>query len=170
MSRVADEHRAPLPPVKPAVSNALLLHRQNDLPRPDRSAFRAAARCWCPERPAVRSADRFCPKQHWQPVGHRELKIIWTSFEQNGAGHDPSTATGRRPCFCPAICATECPPIASFTSPDSIGSLRAANQAAFQAAFVSVLQLAQQLRLTRGGMVSVDGGGRKFRWNGRWSA
>ena len=40
---------------------------------------------------------------------------------------------------------------------DSICSFRAANQAAFQAAFVSVLQLAQQLKLTRVGTVSVDG-------------
>ena len=40
---------------------------------------------------------------------------------------------------------------------DSICSFRAANQAAFRAAFVSVLQLAQQLSLTRVGTVSVDG-------------
>ena len=40
---------------------------------------------------------------------------------------------------------------------DSICSFRAANQAAFQAAFVSVLQLAQQLKLTRVGTGSVDG-------------
>ena len=40
---------------------------------------------------------------------------------------------------------------------DSICVFRTANQAAFQAAFVTVLQLAQQLRLTRVGTVSVDG-------------
>ena len=40
---------------------------------------------------------------------------------------------------------------------DSICSFRVANQAAFRAAFVSVLQLAHQLRLTRVGAVSVDG-------------
>ena len=39
----------------------------------------------------------------------------------------------------------------------SICAFRAANEAAFQAAFVSVLQLAQQLRLTQVGTVSVDG-------------
>ena len=40
---------------------------------------------------------------------------------------------------------------------DSICAFRAAHAAAFRAAFVSVLQLAQQLRLTRVGTVSVDG-------------
>src|ERR1039457_982148 len=40
---------------------------------------------------------------------------------------------------------------------DSICVFRTANRAAFQAAFVTVLQLAQQLRLTRMGTVSVDG-------------
>lgn len=40
---------------------------------------------------------------------------------------------------------------------DSICVFRTANQAAFQAAFVTVLQLAQPLRLTRVGTVSVDG-------------
>jgi len=40
---------------------------------------------------------------------------------------------------------------------DSICTFRRENQAAFQAAFVTVLQLAQQLRLTRVGTVSVDG-------------
>jgi transposase len=40
---------------------------------------------------------------------------------------------------------------------DSICAFRAANKPAFRAAFVSVLQLAQQLRLTRVGTVSVDG-------------
>ena len=40
---------------------------------------------------------------------------------------------------------------------DSICSFRAANKAAFQAAFVTVLQLAHQLRLTQVGAVSVDG-------------
>ena len=40
---------------------------------------------------------------------------------------------------------------------DSICSFRVANQAAFQRAFVTVLQLAHQLRLTRLGAVSVDG-------------
>ena len=39
----------------------------------------------------------------------------------------------------------------------SICAFRTANRAAFQAAFVTVLQLAQQLRLTRVGTVSVDG-------------
>ena len=39
----------------------------------------------------------------------------------------------------------------------SICAFRATNKAAFQAAFVSVLQLARQLRLTRVGAVSVDG-------------
>ena len=39
----------------------------------------------------------------------------------------------------------------------SICEFRAVNAAAFRAAFVSVLQLAQQLRLTRVGAVSVDG-------------
>lgn len=39
----------------------------------------------------------------------------------------------------------------------SICAFRTANLAAFQAAFVTVLQLAQQLRLTRVGTVSVDG-------------
>src|SRR2546427_11058410 len=39
----------------------------------------------------------------------------------------------------------------------SICEFRVVNQAAFRAAFVSVLQLAQQLRLTRVGAVSVDG-------------
>jgi transposase len=40
---------------------------------------------------------------------------------------------------------------------DSICTFRRVNQAAFQAAFVTVLQLAHQLRLTRVGTVSVDG-------------
>lgn len=40
---------------------------------------------------------------------------------------------------------------------DSICTFRTAHAAAFRAAFVSVLQLAQQLRLTRVGTVSVDG-------------
>ena len=40
---------------------------------------------------------------------------------------------------------------------DSICSFRVANPVAFRAAFVSVLQLAHQLRLTRVGAVSVDG-------------
>ena len=40
---------------------------------------------------------------------------------------------------------------------DSICAFRTANQAAFQAAFVTVLQLARELRLTRVGTVSVDG-------------
>ena len=40
---------------------------------------------------------------------------------------------------------------------DSICAFRAANQVAFRAAFVTVLQLAQQLRLTRVGTGSVDG-------------
>src|SRR5438477_2459626 len=39
----------------------------------------------------------------------------------------------------------------------SICEFRVVNEAAFRAAFVSVLQLAQQLRLTRVGAVSVDG-------------
>ena len=39
----------------------------------------------------------------------------------------------------------------------SICAFRVANEAAFKAAFVTVLQLAQQLRLTRVGTVSVDG-------------
>ncbi len=39
----------------------------------------------------------------------------------------------------------------------SICAFRVANEVAFKAAFVSVLQLAQQLRLTRVGTVSVDG-------------
>jgi hypothetical protein len=39
----------------------------------------------------------------------------------------------------------------------SICAFRAANKAAFEAAFVSVLQLAQQLRLTKVGSVSIDG-------------
>src|SRR2546422_3302680 len=39
----------------------------------------------------------------------------------------------------------------------SICEFRTANEAAFRAAFVSVLQLAQQLRLTRVGAVSIDG-------------
>jgi transposase len=39
----------------------------------------------------------------------------------------------------------------------SICELRGVNEAAFRAAFVSVLQLAQQLRLTKVGAVSVDG-------------
>src|SRR6185312_908217 len=45
------------------------------------------------------------------------------------------------------------------THPDhaSICTFRTANEAAFQAAFVSVLQLAQHLRLTKVGTVSVDG-------------
>jgi transposase len=41
--------------------------------------------------------------------------------------------------------------------PDSICVFRTANRAACQTAFVTVLQLAQQLRLTRVGTVSVDG-------------
>ena len=41
--------------------------------------------------------------------------------------------------------------------PDSICSFRATNQTAFHAAFVSVRQLAQQLKLTRVGTGSVDG-------------
>ena len=41
--------------------------------------------------------------------------------------------------------------------PDSICSFRATNQSAFHAAFVSVRQLAQQLKLTRVGTGSVDG-------------
>ena len=40
---------------------------------------------------------------------------------------------------------------------DSICAFRANNEAAFRAAFVSVLQLAQQLRLSKVGTVSVDG-------------
>jgi transposase len=40
---------------------------------------------------------------------------------------------------------------------DSICTFRTANEAAFRAAFVSVLQLAQHLRLTQVGTVSVDG-------------
>src|SRR5882672_8871663 len=40
---------------------------------------------------------------------------------------------------------------------DSICAFRVANEAAFRAAFVSVLQLAQELRLTKLGTVSVDG-------------
>lgn len=40
---------------------------------------------------------------------------------------------------------------------DSICAFRAAHEAAFRAAFVSVLQLAHHLRLTRVGTVSVDG-------------
>lgn len=40
---------------------------------------------------------------------------------------------------------------------DSICEFRAANEAAFRAAFVSVLQLGQQLRLTKVGAVSIDG-------------
>jgi len=40
---------------------------------------------------------------------------------------------------------------------DSICAFRVANKAAFRGAFVSVLQLAHQLRLTRVGVVSVDG-------------
>lgn len=40
---------------------------------------------------------------------------------------------------------------------DSICAFRTVNQAAFQAAFVTVLQLARELRLTRVGTVSVDG-------------
>jgi transposase len=39
----------------------------------------------------------------------------------------------------------------------SICEFRVANEAAFRAAFVSVLQLAQELRLTKVGTVSVDG-------------
>jgi transposase len=49
------------------------------------------------------------------------------------------------------LCANEHP------DHDSICAFRAANKIAFQAAFVTVLQLAQQLRLTRVGTVSVDG-------------
>ena len=49
------------------------------------------------------------------------------------------------------LCANEHP------DHDSICAFRAANKVAFQAAFVTVLQLAQQLRLTRVGTVSVDG-------------
>ena len=40
---------------------------------------------------------------------------------------------------------------------DSICTFRRENKAAFEAAFVTVLQLAHQLRLTRVGTVSVDG-------------
>jgi len=40
---------------------------------------------------------------------------------------------------------------------DSICAFRVANKVAFQAAFVSVLQLARQLRLTQVGTVSIDG-------------
>jgi transposase len=40
---------------------------------------------------------------------------------------------------------------------DSICTFRTANREAFQAAFVTVLQLARELRLTRVGIVSVDG-------------
>src|SRR6266852_8409962 len=40
---------------------------------------------------------------------------------------------------------------------DSICAFRVANKVAFQAAFVNVLQLARQLRLTQVGTVSVDG-------------
>src|SRR2546429_1606960 len=40
---------------------------------------------------------------------------------------------------------------------DSICTFRVANKVAFQAAFVSVLQLARQLRLTQVGTVSIDG-------------
>jgi hypothetical protein len=40
---------------------------------------------------------------------------------------------------------------------DSICAFRVANKVAFQAAFVSVLQLARHLRLTRVGTVSIDG-------------
>jgi transposase len=49
------------------------------------------------------------------------------------------------------LCANEHPDHAS------ICAFRVANAVAFQAAFVTVLQLAQQLRLTRVGTVSVDG-------------
>ena len=49
------------------------------------------------------------------------------------------------------LCANEHP------DHDSICAFRAANKVAFRAAFVTVLQLAQQLRLTRVGTVSVDG-------------
>jgi transposase len=49
------------------------------------------------------------------------------------------------------LCANEHPDHAS------ICAFRVANEVAFQAAFVTVLQLAQQLRLTRVGTVSVDG-------------
>jgi transposase len=49
------------------------------------------------------------------------------------------------------LCANEHPDHAS------ICAFRVANRVAFQAAFVTVLQLAQQLRLTRVGTVSVDG-------------
>src|SRR5260221_7398562 len=40
---------------------------------------------------------------------------------------------------------------------DTICAFRAANEKAFQAAFVTVLQLAQQLKLTKVGTVSIDG-------------
>lgn len=40
---------------------------------------------------------------------------------------------------------------------DSIYSFRTANEAAFRAAFTTVLQLAQQLRLTKVGAISIDG-------------
>jgi transposase len=40
---------------------------------------------------------------------------------------------------------------------DSICTFRTANEAAFRAAFTTVLQLAQQLRLTKVGTISVDG-------------
>src|SRR6266542_4255390 len=40
---------------------------------------------------------------------------------------------------------------------DSIWEFRVVNEVAFRAAFVSVLELAQQLRLTKVGAVSVDG-------------
>ncbi len=40
---------------------------------------------------------------------------------------------------------------------DSICSFRTANEAAFRAAFTTVLQLAQQLRLTKVGTISIDG-------------
>src|SRR6266542_3540846 len=49
------------------------------------------------------------------------------------------------------LCANEHP------DHDSICAFRAANKIAFQAAFVTVLQLAQELRLTRVGTVSMDG-------------
>jgi len=49
------------------------------------------------------------------------------------------------------LCANEHP------DHDSICAFRAANKPAFKAAFVTVLQLAQELRLTRLGAVSVDG-------------
>lgn len=40
---------------------------------------------------------------------------------------------------------------------DSICTFRAHNRAAFQAAFVQVLELAHELKLTRVGTISVDG-------------